>query len=263
MRRPDAKLTDCERILLHVIHGLATTNASVPKLDTCAEGACWHVHLRHRPPCAGELMYCRTGAPSRWKVAWFVAPGPEYGSAVLREIGGTRLCNMSNEDFLVVTGLHASQLLEGDEHQFREKVIRAFDHRDIPYDRCFGGVEFLPDCMARIWVRQMFPGSYGPSVPFAVSMPWRRKTSILLIQEVLFGSGLIMTRSLKPEGFQGDGRTCPNCGSQIVWNAEAYDPFADVPPRYTVMADLKDGKPHQCKTEVYRVQEEGESPARG
>ena len=94
---------------------------------------------------------------------------------------------MSNEKFVPIVGLESWQCLEGNEHKFREKVIKAFRRGD-EYIYRFGGVE-INGHSAIIWVREAFGGLDKPSKPFFVSIHWTAKTSIKTILETMREQG--------------------------------------------------------------------------
>ena len=65
---------------------------------------------------------------------------------MLREIGGERLCRMSNESFYAIRGTHSTDLLEGIQYRAYLAVQRAFGAviREDYYKSRYRGFEF-PD----------------------------------------------------------------------------------------------------------------------
>ncbi len=197
-------MTDRERILTEIVSHLASTQLladyrrptwngeAFQRRDT---GGGEYVHFNYKDkPKKGDLVLAKTGGVSEWKVAWYIEPLPGgCGGALVREIGSNRTCKYSNEDFVTIQGLHSSVLLEGEEYEFRNKVLKAFA-KGAEYCYRFGGVDFIEENhQARIWVREVFGGMLHPdkarSVPFSVVMPWNKKTSVKAILNALREGG--------------------------------------------------------------------------
>jgi hypothetical protein len=125
---------------------------------------------------------------SDFKVGW-VHQVVDSSTCVIREIGSNRLCNYGNEKFTRIVGMHTSQLLEGQEYIFQQKVVRAF-RKGHEYMYRFGGVDFEQH-YATIWIREAFGGFdlKNPSKPFSFSMAWNSKTSVKRILEAMRENG--------------------------------------------------------------------------
>lgn len=186
-------LTDRERILTTIIRELAMAQSlkphaagqwsSEPYWDKSTKR--YHVHFapwKQDNLNRGDLVLARTGrSVHEWTIGFYVEALPaEQGGAVIREIGSERLCDYYNEAFEPIIGLTKTQLLEGERYRFYEKVLEAFA-RGREYTYRFGGVDFNEDNTAVIWVREVFGGLDHDSVPFAVTIPWTRKTSVKAI----------------------------------------------------------------------------------
>lgn len=194
-------MTDRERILTEIVRQLATTQLlakGVPRFseeafrDRLPSGSeSLYVHFAYwEKPKAGDLVLAMTGGIGEWTVAWYVEQlPPNVGGAVVREIGTGRLCNYRNEDFVPIVGLHKSQLLEGEQNEFVNKVHAAFARGD-EYTYRYGGVDFEGGG-ARIWIREVFGGglSGGGSKPFSFVMPFTKKTSVKAILKAMRDNG--------------------------------------------------------------------------
>lgn len=94
----------------------------------------------------GDIVKCMTNPYHRWGISEFVKIQGN-GAFLLKEIGGKKLCNMSNETFLSLRFMPPGDLLCGDKRKIYRWCQMAFDHRynkdvhfwDSPY---FGGVVF-------------------------------------------------------------------------------------------------------------------------
>jgi hypothetical protein len=95
----------------------------------------------------GEIVRCTTSImrPHPWCVARFVEPlRDSMGGALLRELGGHRLCNMSNEGFQVLRGVSSPELLEGNQYKWYLRARNAiqFIYKRRHYTAVWGGIEF-------------------------------------------------------------------------------------------------------------------------
>lgn len=140
-----------------------------------------------RPVQKGDLVIAQTGSVCDWKIAW-VHQVISYDTCVLREIGSNRLCTWGNERFCRIVGMHESLLLEGEQYIFEQKVIKAF-HKGDEYWYRFGGVDFVENNIARIWIREAFGGIKDKSKPFSCELKWNKKTSIKKILETMQENG--------------------------------------------------------------------------
>jgi hypothetical protein len=213
-------MSDKERILTNLVRGLATAqvlgavNAPPygPERYRRIGGDGFYVHLAHyRLPVVGDLVLCDTSATHPWSIGWYV--GHEFdgsGSAVIREIGSGRLCNMRNESFVPVVGMRPLELLEGARYRFLQKVYGAFS-RGGEWLYRFGGLDFPEDGIGRIWIREVVGGSLGPngeSVPFSVDVVFTARTSIKAILSAMRGAGygtrMFERREVTKEARDGD-----------------------------------------------------------
>ncbi len=203
------QFTDRERILTTVIERLSSAAILCPRGSPYNEASwkdasfnCTHTHFAlYRKSQKGDLVIGRTGSISSWKIGFYVEPlGDTLGGAVIRDIGSARLCNYSNEEFTPIVGLTKTQLLEGDAYKMYAKVLQAF-RKGGEYSYRFGGVDFHEDATVTIWVREVFGGRLSnrdaDSQPFAVKMPWTKKTSVKAILATMREQGY-GTRKFEP-----------------------------------------------------------------
>lgn len=145
---------------------------------------CWD----DRPIQKDDLVFAQTGHVSDFKIGW-IHQVVDSSTCVIREIGSNRLCEYGNERFTRIVGMHPSQLLEGKEYVFQQKVFRAF-HKGDEYMYRPGGVDFKGS-LATIWIREAFGGfnPKNPSKPFSFDMKWNAKTSVKMILEAMIENG--------------------------------------------------------------------------
>lgn len=185
-------MTDKERILMTILNRMHYTQILCLfgiREAQFADGDNQYVHFGgydDRPVQPGDLVLCNTTGIHDWKIGWVHEISGDIHT--IREIGSDRLCNISNETFTRIAGLDPSDVLEGDEYSFREKVIKAFRRGD-EYMYRFGGVDFLPDKVARVWVREAHGGFGRPSKPFSFEMRWNKKTTIAGILRAMIENG--------------------------------------------------------------------------
>ncbi len=190
-------MNDKERILMNILSNMYFTQIVRLKGDReCMfdDGNSEYVHFGgydDRPIQRGDLVLCQTTGLHDWKIG-FVHQVIDSQACIIREIGGNRTCNVSNERFVRIAGIPDDSLLEGDEYIFKQKVLQAF-HRGDEYMYRFGGVDFLAEHIARIWIREAFGGVLGGkgkmSTPFSFEMKWNKRTSIKLILETMRENG--------------------------------------------------------------------------
>lgn len=190
-------LTDRERILSLVIRELMTS-ALLCSRGNAHDEASWndrgsgrqYAHFAYyRKPVKGDLVIGRTGmmmAPHRWSIGFYDSALPD--GAVIREIGSKALCNYTNEEFTVIAGLAASELREGDQLVFQNNVQLAFQ-RGSEWNYRYGGVDFLENGEARIWIREAFGGIRRKSEPFFVDMKYGKRTSVKAILAAMRAGG--------------------------------------------------------------------------
>ena len=103
---------------------------------------------------------------------------------VIKELGSDNLCDYSNERFIKIIGLDKKDLYEKDQYVFYKKVLKAFQ-RQYDYSYRFGGLDFVKNDFARIWIREVFGGINGSSKPFSFLMKWNKKTTIKRILKLM------------------------------------------------------------------------------
>lgn len=193
-KRGVVTLTDKERIFLSILEHLYLTQVlclrGIHKQQFQDAGSAY-VHFGtydEGPIQVGDLVMGITGRISEVKIGVVVEIYPNRELVVIREIGTERLVNYHNERFVRIVGMSPSLLLEGAQYEFQQKVMRAFQNGGEYWYR-FGGVEFLENQVARIWVREAFGGGAKPSNPFSFEMRWNKKTSVKAILTAMRENG--------------------------------------------------------------------------
>jgi len=193
-------MSDKERILLTIIRELQTMLVlarGAYQLDFHDRSAGReYVHFEHREYDKikpGDLVICQTSGIHDFTVGFVVDKfDPDWHGLLLREIGTERTCRMSNERYYCIVGLSEHDLWEGGKHQFDLKVKKAFWKTNEDWYR-FGGLRFNDDGTATMTVREKFGGcctNGDESVPFEVTMPWNKRTSVKKIVEALIAGGV-------------------------------------------------------------------------
>ena len=147
-------MNDKERVLTNIIHQLYFTHLLFPPDQDFDD----KVHFEHGgwSECKikeGDLILGITNATHDWAIG-FVHAIYDQNHLVIREIGTNRTCEVSNESFVIIRGMRDDELLDGDRHVFRRKVIKAFKWGDEMHR--FNGLEFTDDGEAVIRVRFMW-----------------------------------------------------------------------------------------------------------
>jgi len=141
-------MTDRERLLMTVATAVfpgTQLNAAGPVDVNCAR---WETESR-RPAEPGEIVWALSsgrGGAHDWSVARMVERLPHDGMRV-RELGGERTCDITNELFYVLRGVRPELLLEGREWRVYEQIRLAFRLFDRVagwnrYDCVLTGVRF-------------------------------------------------------------------------------------------------------------------------
>jgi hypothetical protein len=196
-------MTDKERILFIIIHRLALQYSLKLEYYKEPDGVYFAPWLggfgRDEKLKSGMLVLCMTGRSiHNWTVGFLVEKmaNTSLGGWVVREIGTNRLCNVYNESFLPIMGLSKIDLLEGDDYDFYQKVLKSFK-RGGEYFYRFGGIEIIEKRKWKIYIRELFGGisidhEKEESVPFYCIVKWNKKTSIKYIlqkmREVGYGT---------------------------------------------------------------------------
>jgi len=164
--------------------------------DLVAQFVAEHV----KKPEPGDVVLCSTSMVSPWKISYLVQR-TGHDSALLREIGSERLCNMGNERFETLVGIPSVLLLDG----LRRKIFKwisekAFNEKyngkaDYCRFRC-GGVEIVDDDVFRVWIRPSLLGTCPMDVngkklyrqPFSVDISFDKKTRLKdIVQQLIDG----------------------------------------------------------------------------
>ena len=190
-------MNDKERILMTIIDRLYSTQ--VLALNGIRESMFVDEIMGHdyvhfgayddRKVKPGDLVLAQTGRVDDFKIGW-VESTVTHDTCIIREIGSDRLCRYSNESFIRIVGLHDELLLEGDQYQFKLKVLKAFSRGEHSYIYRYGGIEFPEPRKARFWIRCIFGGvPPGSKKPFPVEMKWNKRTTIKSILQNMIDAG--------------------------------------------------------------------------
>jgi hypothetical protein len=140
------------------------------------------------PMQPGDIVRCKTNPNHRWGIAELVEKRG-HSDFLLREIGGTGLCNMGNESLDVLRFMAPQHLYTGTKYRIYQWVTRkAFSERynpDADYYKRFGGMEFDGDtltvwCRSHIWAMEK-KGEDGTTLhvqPKKFTMQWSDKTKL-------------------------------------------------------------------------------------
>lgn len=233
MTKAPAPLTDRERILMHVIRQLDSADVMCRRGDSYDE-ASWkdtvgdsdrvYTHFaryRARAPLPGDLVIAMTSGPNEYSLGWWVEPLLDgLGGGLIREIGSTRTCRYSNEQFTPIVGLSPVQRLEGSRYQVYLKVQQAF-RKGGEYTYRFGGIDFDGDNAMEtkgtmhVTVREAFGGLNNPSEPFKVTIPWTKRTSVKAILAALRAGGY-GTKSFRPDGWVAPVRAADEVAPSVI-----------------------------------------------
>ena len=136
----------------------------------------------------GDIVRCKTNPNHGWGIAKLVEQ-TGHSTYVLREIGGDKLCNMSNESVDVLRFMAPARLYTGVKYRiYKWATGKAFSERYNPgadyFKRC-GGVEFNEDVLV-IWSRAHIgamnkksdDGQTLHAQPKRFTMKWSNKTRL-------------------------------------------------------------------------------------
>lgn len=188
-------MNDKERILTTILDQFYYTQTlcfhSPKENDFIKSGGDTYVHFGaydDRKIKVGDLVMGKTGKVHDFKIG-FVHEILSKFEMVIREIGSNKLCNYSNESFTRIVGLKPSDLYEKGQYGFYQKVLKAFT-RGNEYSYRYGGLEFLGDNIAKIWIREAF-GGFGEckSCPFSFKIEWNKRTTIKEILNLMIENG--------------------------------------------------------------------------
>jgi hypothetical protein len=196
--RMTSDLPDKERLLVHIIRELLSTqimkmpwNMNYSRIG--GGGDYVHFAIGDEAVQPGDLVICNTSGVHDFTIAWVVEK-LAYAEFLLREIGSQRTCRMGNESVYIIRGLTEPWTWEGERYEFYRKVWKAFWKAGDDWYR-FGGLAFNEAGEAVMTVREKFGGmlssrSGEESVPFTVTMPWDKRTSIRAIAAALVAGGV-------------------------------------------------------------------------
>lgn len=182
--------TDKERILMHIVDGLRSTQSLGPI------GKPWssdpykdHVHFAPwKDAQPGDLVICETSRVNDYKIGIYKYK-TGYSDAVIAELGTGRECNYSNERYCPIVGVWPVYLLWGDEYLFYQKVLKAFARGD-EYMYRFCDISFA-DNICKVTIRETH-GGFKPnaeSIPFSIDIPWNKRMSVKRILELMREGG--------------------------------------------------------------------------
>lgn len=188
-------MTDKERIFLEVIRGLEFTLASLTRCHYEYGVELEDGDVRFEPTMVngklnirkGDLVMGKTGPLHDHTIGW-VHEIYDENHLSIREIGTNRLCDYSNEFFVVIRGLYPNRIFDGDEYVFYKKVWKALYKLD-EYIHRFYRLD-IHDHDAIIWIREKW-GSLGKkrSVPYFIHIHWNNKTTIKYIMDEMVKQG--------------------------------------------------------------------------
>ena len=206
-------MTDRERILVNIAASLAHEVEYYQRLHVVQE------HERRWPDSArtiraewsmlnrpkyqkGDLVVCFTSTGRQqnpWLISFVEADGCKDDSQglLLRAIGTNRLCDYSNESFIRIVGIPARLLWEGDQYQLSLKLHRALQKIDN-YMHVFRGLECPETGRAVVYIGERWSGVKNPTKPYAVEIPYTKRTSVKAIIAALEGAGF-GTREFEPD----------------------------------------------------------------
>jgi hypothetical protein len=182
-------MTDKERILMYLVSQLGKPIISRPP----------RVHATYEDPQIGDLVICQSSG--RLGVhpftVGYVTRKFSNSHCWIREIGGEKECDISNELFVPIKGLNDPiytdyEMLPGKQYRFYKKVTKAFK-RGNEYWYRFYDIKFEKN-IAIITVGRRggeitYDGKRYETIPFNVIVRWNTKTTIKEILEELRKQG--------------------------------------------------------------------------
>jgi hypothetical protein len=168
------------------------------------------------PMVPGDIIRCCTNPNHKWGIAELVNR-IGYSTFMLREIGGTKLLRMGNEDVDVLRFMNPHRLYTGLKNKMYRWAHMVFNKRwNALADHCkrFGGVELNDKtmiiwCRAHIWLaeKQQKDGAITYAQPKKFSVPYNKKTRLKdIVAEIKnqgFGEDFIYTATKPTEGQTG------------------------------------------------------------
>jgi hypothetical protein len=135
----------------------------------------------------GDLVVAQTSGVHDWTVGYVVkvirAGGIIHSGAAIREIGGNRVCNITNEEFYKVETNGEPMLLEGQEYKTYRKVVKAVNKLD--YFTAFHSIKF-DNRLCTVFLRERLTEGISNQFQFNHSS----KTTIKEIVEVANKKGI-------------------------------------------------------------------------
>lgn len=211
------KRTDRDRVMMNIA---VETAGSVFDQMTCLKGG-WTLRTRfgdpapqfvplslaqklHVPLTEGDIVRCCTNPHHPWGIAEMVEY-VEHDTSLLREIGGTRLCNMSNERYDVLRFMSPHLLYTGKKYQLYLWAYKAFHERynpDADYLKRCGGIEFKGDQM-HIWSRPHVWAQFNKDgqhrQPRRFTLTWGPKTRLKDVITAMRDQGFALPFDTGPE----------------------------------------------------------------
>lgn len=180
-------MNDRERILMHSINLIAMDagRGAIGREDAFLR---YNESVRN-----GDLVLCQTGI-SPWKIAWM----EEYkgnGNALLREVGGPKLCNYGNENYLRIDyarTIYAEHFLEGAEYKLACKIRKAVGNLEGYWHRIhsinFEGIQTW-ECMRPCSVTFRGHTLVSRNGRYTIPVKWNKRTPIKDIEQQLTDGG--------------------------------------------------------------------------
>lgn len=192
-KQTEKMLRDKERILMAVLHRLTMTYGIRGHQLTFSEGDA-QIQGGFSPSSnagikPGDLVVCITSGIHPWTVGIAASEyDPHAGGLKVREIGSNRICDVSNDSFYRITGIHPDTFWTYDQNEFVGKVKKAY-RKLSDWGHRYRGVEFDGET-ARIVIGEVHNGAMGPvTKPYYITLPWSPKTTIKAIVAAMEAQG--------------------------------------------------------------------------
>lgn len=180
-------LRDKERILMTIISEVFRTYGLQTHRMTFSEGD-RRIDLHCDDVKKGDLVVSTTSGIHPWTVGFAASDyDRNTGTLKVQEIGSSRICNISNESFMRISGIRPELLRLYDQNEFELKVKKAYKKLKTYWHR-YRGVEFDGDS-ARIAIDEAFGGMDIDTKPYFITLPWSTKTTIKAIAQAMREQG--------------------------------------------------------------------------
>ena len=208
----EAEVSDRERILMNIAGMLAQEVSILQRLPAVreymdSEYSSSHIRMEdgyaNRPKYhKGDLVLCQTSVgrnQNPWILSFVEANGckNDPSGLLLRAIGGSQLCDYSNESFAKITGIPERLMWEGNKQKFAEKLHKALRKLDT-YIHRFRMLSFPEEGQADVTFGEIWGGITKPSKPYILRITYSPKTTIKSITEQLLEQGF-GTREFEPK----------------------------------------------------------------